>query len=82
MADYLRAMRGEQGAEQLLDRYGVSSAMLAYHGFNARLIRRLLDAGWVCVHATPGPTPIVLLVRPTEASRPLIERFGGGLPPP
>lgn len=82
MADDLRVMAAEPGSEEILERHRVGSAMLSYHRSNARLIAKLLDQGWVCVHRSIGSSPIVLLVKKTDASVPLIEQFGMPLSPP
>ncbi len=82
MAEYLGALTGGPGCLETLDRYGVNSAMLAYNAVSARLIGKLLDAGWVCVQAARGKIPVVLLVRNTEHTRPLIQQYGGNLARP
>ena len=82
MGDVLRVLTAEPGSEEVLARYDVGSAMLAYHASNARLIRKFLDAGWVAVHRSTGRIPVVLLVKPSDAARPLIEEFGMPLAPP
>ena len=37
--------------------------MLGLSAPNARLIAKLLDEGWVCVHRSIERTPVVLLVK-------------------
>jgi hypothetical protein len=76
LADYQRIMAGDPGVVAILERYGVGSAMLVDDRQDARLIRALRDAGWVCVHRSEGSVPTVLLVRGSEANRDLIARFG------
>jgi hypothetical protein len=82
MADYFRITAAAPGSEEILARYGVGSAMLAYERSNARLIAKLLDEGWVCVHRSIERTPVVLLVKRSDASNALIEEFGMPLSPP
>lgn len=82
MADDFRIITAEPGSEEILARYGVGSAMLGYQRPNARLIAKLLDEGWVCVHRSIERTPVVLLVKKTESSAALIEEFGMPLSPP
>ncbi|MBZ5637576.1 MAG: hypothetical protein LAO51_02340 [Acidobacteriia bacterium] len=82
MADVVRILSAEPGSEEILERYHVGSAMLAYHPSNSRLIRKFLDAGWVCVHRSTGKVPVVLLIRRTDEALPLIEKFGMALSAP
>jgi hypothetical protein len=82
MADDFRLINADPGSEEILARHGVGSAMLGYYRSNARLIAKLLDEGWICVHRSIEATPAVLLVKPTEATAGLIEEFGMPLPPP
>jgi hypothetical protein len=82
MAEVVRVLSAEPGSEEVLDRHHVGSAMLAYHPSNSRLIRKFLDAGWVCVHRSVGKIPVVLLVRRSDEALPLIEKFGMPLTPP
>ncbi len=83
MAEYLALMAGEPGSVEVLDRRGVNAAQLAWHPNNFRLLTRLLEAGWVCVHrSVERGLPVVVLVRPTPATADLIERFGIELPAP
>ena len=72
----LGVMAAQPGLEEILERYGVGSAVLLSFQRDAPLIRKLLEAGWVCVHRSTSRNPIVLLVENSEANRALIALFG------
>ncbi|MCA8961165.1 MAG: hypothetical protein KDC38_11660, partial [Planctomycetes bacterium] len=85
MRDYLAILEGRQNYRELLDHYGVQSVLLELNETNWRLLRLLIDDGWVCVHTSRASgAGVIVLTRNTDRARTLIERFGRPIkiPPP